>query len=189
MRRAAAWLMLLAMLRCTDSAPLFAQGADERFVQERLVENLKQRERERYVELVPPEEAILAMEKHFLADSGGWVDVYYTDFHDDDNDSETKDTFDADLSVDTRVWVKALWRPTLKGDYIYEHSVYARFRNFYISRWPDEEQPDALDDNDGPHVDLLHLDMDLRWVKARVGRQYLELGQGIAYSNGNCLAP
>jgi hypothetical protein len=61
--------------------------------------------------------------------------------------------------------------------------VYARFKNFYISRWPNEEQPAAQDDNDGPHVDLLYADFDLRLAELRAGRQYLTLGQGITYAN------
>lgn len=160
-----------------------AQDSRERFVQERLIENRKFRELEKYVSLEPTEKAILAEARKFLFDAGGWVDVSYIEFHNDDNNKRLKDVFDADLSVDTRVWAKATFRPNLDGDYIYEHSVYARFKNLYVSRWPKEGQPAVQDDNDGPHVDLLYADVDLRWAEVRAGRQYLYLGQGISYAN------
>lgn len=162
---------------------LNAQQSQERFVQERLIQNRKLRDLEKYLALEPKEEAILAKTKKLLLDYGGWVDVTYTEYHDDDNSRQEKDIFDADLSVDARAWVKATLRPRLGGEYIHEHSLYARFRNFYISRWPNEEQPAVQDDNDGPHVDLLYADLDLRFIRVRAGRQHLSLGQGIAYYN------
>jgi len=148
-----------------------------------LVQNRKFREIERYTELEPKEEAILAKAKHFLIDAGGWVDVTYTEFYDDDNSRQEKDIFDADISVDSRAWFQAIVRPKLDTDYIYEHTLYGRVRDYYVSRWPNEEQPAAQDDNDGPHMDLLYLDLDFQYAKLRTGRQYLSLGQGIAYSN------
>lgn len=162
---------------------LYAQTAQGRFAQERLIENRKVRELEKYRELEPREEAILAKTKKLLFDFGAWTDVTYTEFHDDDNSRREKDIFDADLSVDTRAWAKGILRPRLSGEYIHEHFLYVRFRNFYVSRWPNEEQPAVQDDNDGPHVDLLYAKLDLRYIQVRTGRQYLSLGQGISYSN------
>jgi len=172
-----------AVSLCLNQSTPFAAEPSQRFIQERLVENQKLREMERYIRLAPKAEAILAKEKKLLLDFGGWTDVTYIEFHDDDNSGSTKDVFDADLSVDTRFWVQGIFRPVLDRDYIYEHSVFAQLRNFYISRWPNEEQPAAQDDNDGPHVDLLYADLDLKLAKVRFGRQFLILGQGISYSN------
>jgi len=161
---------------------LFGQSTEERFVQERLVENLRRRKLEKYVRLRPEEEAILAKTKKLLWDAGGWIDVGYTEFRNDDNDRNAKDTFDADLSVDSNVWIEVIYRPNLEADYVREHTAYIQFNNFYISRWPDGGEI-AIDDNDGPHVDSLYIDLDLGLLTVRIGRQYLSVGQGISYGN------
>lgn len=184
-RRRLGALSFFYLTLCLTLRPpaLQAQPPAERFIQERLTENLSLHEKERYLERELKEKAILVQAKKFLFDFGGWVDVNYTEFHNDDNDRGTKDIFDADLSIDTRLWVEGIFRPRLGGSYVYEHTIYAQFRNFYISRWPNEEQPAVQDDNNGPHVDLLYLDLDLQYANLRVGRQYLALGQGISYLN------
>lgn len=162
----------------------YGQETSQRFVQERLTENLEFRQKQRYFEeAFPVKKAVTAKAQKLLLSYGGWVDVSYTDFHDDDNSDTEKDIFDADLSVDTRVWAKAVLRTDLEDDYLPEFSIYTRFSNFYISRWPNEEQPLVEDDNDGPHTDLLYLNLEFPDSELRIGRQYLALGQGITYSN------
>lgn len=161
---------------------VYAQDTSSRFVQERLTKNQKLRDFERYQSIKPREQAIIAESRKWLLSGGGWVDVIYTEFHNDDNSQAVEDVFDADLSVDTRLWTELTLRPSLDGDYIYEHTVYAKFRNLYISRWPNDNGV-AKDDNDGPHTEMLYLDLDLKHAKIRTGRQYLTLGQGIVYGN------
>ena len=164
------------------STEIQAQETSARFIQERLVENQRQRELEKYMKLRPEEKAVLVEAKKLLLDFGGWADLLYTEFHNDDNSRREKDIFDANLSVDTNLWFQAKWRPRLGGDYVYEHSIFVQFSNFYIARWPNDN-PAVLDDNDGPHVDLLFGELDLRYAQVRFGRQFLNLGQGIVYSN------
>ncbi|MFH1800084.1 MAG: alginate export family protein [Candidatus Omnitrophota bacterium] len=161
---------------------LMAQDPLPRAAREQRIENLQLRERERYLEKMPKEGAVIAKADKYLLSFGGWADVDYIDFGNDDNNREEKDVFDADLMVDTRLWVKGVWRMDL-GKREYEHTVFAQFRNLYTERWPSEGQPLVQDDNDGPHVDLLYGDLDLGLGKLRTGRQYLNLGQGIVLSD------
>jgi len=162
-----------------------AQTVNARSAQERLTENLQLRERARYLEASEKEGSIIAKARNFLFSFGGWADLDYIEYHDDDNNDGEKDIFDADLLVDTRLWVKGTVRHGLWGNsnINFEHTVFAQLRNLYISRWPNEEQPLARDDNDGPHMDLLYIDLDLHKAALRTGRQYLNLGRGITLAD------
>lgn len=165
--------------------PSWAKETNLPTTQKKLTENIQQRERERYLEAPAKEGAIVAKEKNYLLSFGGFQDLDYIENHNDDNNAEEKDVFDADLLVDSRIWVKGILRHSLGENKVhrFEHTLFTQFRNLYIARWPNKKQLLEGSDNDGPHVDLLYLDLDLQLATLRTGRQYLNLGQGITLAD------
>lgn len=165
---------------------IWAEEINARAAQGRLTENLQLRERGRYLDTLAKEAAVAPKARNFLLDFGGYADFDYIDYHNDDNNREVRDVYDAEILVDSRIWVKGIVRHQLgeKNPHHFEHVVFAQFRDLYMSSWPKEELLlGHRDDNVGPRVDLLYLDLDLQYATFRSGRQYLNLGQGIALAD------
>jgi hypothetical protein len=114
-------------------------------------------------------------QRKFLFDYGGWINLIYINYHNDDNDSSVADLIDESLSLDVRLWAKLIYRPSWEK----EHSIYLRLKNEYLRRW----SYDPAKDNDGPHLDMGYLTLDFKPLWIQTGRQYFSLGQGIAYSD------
>ena len=176
-------ILLFLFLPLLPFRAAIAEEMPARAIRERNLETIQLRERERYLAERPKEGAIIAKADTYLLSFGGWADVDYIEYYNDDNDRHTKDIIDTDLLVDTRAWVKGVWRMNLGGKRDLEHSVFFQMKNLYLARWGDREYSFVKNDNDGPHVDLLYADIDLGVAKVRSGRQYLTLGRGIALSD------
>ncbi len=112
-------------------------------------------------------------------DYGGWLDLRYDDYQNEDNDSSTKDTYDYTPSLDLRLWLKAILRPSEYSDS--KHFFYLRLKNLYIDQKP--ESTAGGYDHDGPHLDYAYFILDFRPCWIQTGRRYFSIGRGIAYSN------
>jgi len=121
--------------------------------------------------------------QRWVFEGGGWHNYRYTDFHDDDNDANAKDSIDDSLDIDVRLWFKATLKPPEGADYDNEHVFYVRLKHAYTELYGSSDFNNY--DHDGPHVDYAYgiLDFDPFWVE--VGRKYFSIGRGIAYSNVN----
>jgi len=115
-----------------------------------------------------------------IIDYGGWSQVRYINYHDDDRDASAVDTVDDIMWVDTRLWIKTVLRPDAATDR-YRYSLYLRLKNLYSNSQPKATAGGS--DNDGPHVDYAYAHVDLGPWRARAGRHYFSVGQGIAYSD------
>ena len=121
--------------------------------------------------------------RNLVFDYGGWLNLRYLDYDEDDNDSSTPDTLDYTSFVDLRFWLKATLKPPLEASYENEHSFYLRLKDLYLEDRPVETAGGC--DHDGPELDYAYLALDLRPFWLKIGRRYFSVGQGIAYSNVN----
>lgn len=138
-------------------------------------------EEEAWQALEPTEREILKGEKRLLLDYGFWVNQRYSDFTDDDNNSDAVDATNKTYALDQRFWLRATLRPPFEGGYANEHSLYFRLKDKHT--WRDPTDANGRYDWNGPHVDYLFLNLDLRPYQLQVGRRLYGIGQGIAYSN------
>ncbi|MFH1782474.1 MAG: alginate export family protein [Candidatus Omnitrophota bacterium] len=136
-------------------------------------------EEEKRSALEETETKVLEKEKRFIFDYGGWINHRFDNYHNDDNDSLTDDAINHTNSFDSRLWLKAILRSPLDNGIQKEHSLYIRLKDYYIHRYPDDN------DRDGPHLDYAYLTLDLQPLWFRGGRGYFDLGRGIAFSNVN----
>jgi hypothetical protein len=129
------------------------------------------------------ESKVSESEKRLVFDYGGWLNLRYIDYNEDDNDSSSPDIIDYTTLVDSRIWLKATLKPALNANYENQHSLYIRFKNLYADYRPKDTGGGS--DNDGPHLDYAYLILDLRPSWLKIGRGYFSIGQGITYSNVN----
>jgi hypothetical protein len=118
-----------------------------------------------------------------LADYGAWIDLRYTNYKDDDNDSTADDTLRETFEADNRFWLKLNIKPPVDASYDNEHVVYVRLKDLYLKRFPEDTTGDY--DHDGPHLDYAYTILDLHPYKMEIGRKYFNIGRGIVYSNVN----
>lgn len=147
------------------------------------VENERRIEEEKREVLQQTELKIPEGEERLVFDYGGWLNFRFDDYHDDDNDSLARDTYDYDVSVDFRIWLKTILRPPVDASYENEHSLYVRLKDLHIQRRPDDTAGGS--DHDGPHLDYAYLTLDIRPWWLQIGRHYFSVGRGISYSNVN----
>ena len=101
-------------------------------------------------------------------DYGGWTNIRYNHFQNEDNDESASDSLRNYNFVDNRLWFKlALLPEVLEG---HKHAIYVRLKNRYIMRSGDS--PGARYDNDGPHLDNAYVILDFRPVWIEAGRRY-----------------
>ena len=138
-------------------------------------------EEEARQELEQTELEVAKDKRGLVFDYGGWFNVRYLDYDEDDNDSSTPDTIDYTSFVDLRFWLKATFKPPLEATYENEHSLYFRLKDLYLESRPVHTAGGC--DHDGPDLDYAYLILDLRPAWLKIGRRYFSVGQGIAYSN------
>lgn len=138
-------------------------------------------EEENRATLIDSQETYAEGEQYLVFDWGGWFNSRYIDYDNDDNDSSTRDIFDYTYLNDTRLWVKVFLKPSLESDKKNRHSFYLRIKDLHITERPKDTAGGY--DHDGPHVDYAYAILDLRPFWLEVGRHYLSVGRGIAYSN------
>jgi len=138
-------------------------------------------EEQKRIKLQAIEQKILEAEKRFVLDYGGWIDIRFDNYNEDDNDSSLTDTLDATTSFDQRFWMKLTLKPEVGAAHQNQHSVYLRFKNIATITAP--EDVNQTYDNAGPHLDQGYMVLDMRpwWMEG--GRRYFSVGQGIAYGN------
>ncbi len=113
-------------------------------------------------------------------EQGGWATYRYMGFNNIDEDKNTPDSLTSLGILDTRYWVRWLYKPQEKD--VNEHQLYVRLKDRYIRRTGDDPGGERYD-IDGPHVDQAYVILDYRpfWVEA--GRRYFNVGRGIVYSD------
>jgi hypothetical protein len=118
-----------------------------------------------------------------VIDYGGWQNIRYIDFHDDDKDSSTADSVDYMTWLDSRLWLKATLKPALTEEDApqREYALYLRLKNWYIKSMPKETA--GASDNDGPHLEYAYASLQIHPVWFKIGRHYFTVGQGLAYSD------
>ncbi|MDD5005597.1 MAG: alginate export family protein [Candidatus Omnitrophica bacterium] len=109
---------------------------------------------------------------------GGWFNSIYRSYENLDNDKSTVDTIHNSWLNDMRLWFKF----TLFDKY----AAYFRIKNYYVSRSTDTGYTGIGDDYDGPHLDMGYITLNFNEkespITATLGRQYVYIGRGIAYS-------
>lgn len=138
-------------------------------------------EEEKRAALIDSQKTDIDGNQRILFDWGGWINFRYIDYDNDDNDSSSRDSFDYTYSNDTRLWMKAYLMPPPDSDYKNRHSFYLRLKDLYITERPEDTAGGY--DHDGPHLDYAYAILDLRPFWLEIGRHYLSLGRGIAYSD------
>ncbi len=116
----------------------------------------------------------------WLLDYGAWLNYRYIRYSNDDNDSSTEDLLKKRHWIDSRVWMKLAFKPAPEADLGNEHYLYLRVKDLMIDDRPKETAGGW--DHNGWHLEYAYFNCDMRplWVKA--GRQYLSVGEGIAFS-------
>lgn len=118
-----------------------------------------------------------------VIDYGGWQNIRYIDYSDDDKDSSTTDSVDYMTWLDTRLWFKATLKPALKDEDApeREYALYLRLKNWYTKSLPQATAGGTS--NDGPHLEYAYLSFQIQPAWLRIGRHYFSVGQGLAYSD------
>ena len=145
------------------------------------LERIRQIEEEKRKKLEQAESKILAQEDQLIFEWGGWSDIRYDEYNEDDKDASLKDTFAATTSFDTRFWIQAVLKPAVDDPAPRQHSVYLRIKNILTITSP--EDVNETYDNAGPHLDQGYAVIDLRPWNLEFGRRYYTVGQGIVYGN------
>lgn len=172
MKASCALLSALLVLGTIEHALAQTGGQTERRIEERA-----------RAALAPTELAILKQEPRLVMDYGFWLNHLYSDYTDDDNESDRSDLTDKTYAFDRRFWWRATLRPPLDAPAGHEHSLYVRLKD--KSTWRDPSDEHGRYDWNGPHVDYLFLTADFTPFVLQAGRRFYQVGQGIAYSNVN----
>lgn len=168
MRPASVWLAVLLAAAFPMSAAGQSQAERRHEAQARAI-------------LDPSELAILKREGRLVFDYGIWLNHRYSDFTNDDNDAELKDSTNRTYAFDQRVWVRATLRPPADGGYDNEHSLYIRLKERVT--WRDPADANGRFDDNGPHLDYGFLTLDAHPAWLYLGRRLYQVGQGLAYSD------
>lgn len=129
------------------------------------------------------EKKVLKGKGKILVDWGTSLEYSYENDKNKDKDWEQYDRRSHVSQAEARPWIKMSIRPEWaenREEYS-EHILYCRVFDTY--KW---ERPITLeegDDNEGPKIDMLYLDLDFEPLWFKVGRQFFELGTGITYAN------
>ncbi|PKK90806.1 MAG: hypothetical protein CVV64_07970 [Candidatus Wallbacteria bacterium HGW-Wallbacteria-1] len=107
---------------------------------------------------------------------GGWLNVSYYAFDEEDNQQGKDDILDDLFNLDNRIWIK---KTTTTGNFFYLRTKTA-YRRFGWSRGITFD----LDDTEQLGIDMAYVDFGAGPKhRFRLGRQYLHLGRGLVYSN------
>ncbi len=68
-------------------------------------EQVRRIQEEKRKRLDAVESKILSEEGRLLLEWGGWIDMRYDQYNEDDNNASLKDTLAATSSLDTRLWI------------------------------------------------------------------------------------
>lgn len=163
-------ILILSLILIPQIASAQAVENRKLYEQERLLE-------EEYRKSLAATEVIPEIEEKFKLDYGGWVSSIYRTYKNLDNDSDIKDLVAAIWTADARLWAKL----TLP----YQNDVYVRLRNQYNDKKNISDYGGEAPgwDNDGPFLDMGYVTLTSGHYQARAGRQYFNVGRGIAYSN------
>ena len=141
---------------------------EEKLTEEEVVRELKK------IPIEPPvKEEILSFRM------GGWFTSIFRDYTDTDNDAEDKDLVSWSLYNDLRLWSRLTYQN--------EYSLYLRLKHAYTRRDISARSTSYKGDHDGPHLDMAYINIKKpNWklpLDLTIGRQYLFIGRGIAYSD------
>ncbi|MFH0826543.1 MAG: alginate export family protein [Candidatus Omnitrophota bacterium] len=118
--------------------------------------------------------------RQWLLDYGAWLNYRYIKYRNDDNDASTEDLLKKRHWIDSRLWMKLALKPALEAPFENEHYLYLRVKDLMLDDRPKETAGGW--DHDGPHLEYAYVNLDVRPLWIKLGRQYLSVGQGIAYS-------
>jgi hypothetical protein len=141
----------------------------------RTIEEQKRRE------LTSTEKSTIKTGKNFYYDYGGWLDVRYSRYIDNDNNNESPDLLRDSFERDLRLWAKGVYRHFDSKGRPREHGFYLRLKDLYYTDYPETGPGDY--DHEGPAIDLGYVNLDLNPFKAEAGRRYFNIGTGLVYGD------
>jgi hypothetical protein len=122
-------------------------------------------------------------DKRWFLDYGAWLNYRTIKYNNDDNDSTAQDILKKRHWIDSRLWMKVTLKPGLSVTYEDEHYLYLRVKDLMLDDRPKETAGGW--DHDGPRLEYAYINLDMRPLWLKVGRQYFSAGEGIAYSDVN----
>jgi hypothetical protein len=126
---------------------------------------------------------MLKSQKRLVIDYGGWSEFRRDNYINSDNDWYLKDPVDNRLTLDVRVWLKAILRPPLDSACKNVHYLYVRLKELFVSSFHNDEK--FRNKQDTQLVEYAYAVLDLSPVWVQVGRHYVSVGKGLAYSDVN----
>lgn len=168
-------IAICVLLISAAASSAYAQGAssdtseEENLIEEENIRELKE------IPIAPPTKE----EAEFSFRFGGWFSSLFRDYTDPDNDAEDKDLVSWSWYNDLRLWSRLTY-----GD---DYSFYIRLKHTYTRRDISARSTSYKSDYDGPHLDMAYINIKKEdWaipLDLTLGRQYLFIGRGIAYSD------
>ena len=131
---------------------------------------------EEYIKELMVGEEVEPLKEKYKLDYGGWVSSIYRLYREVDNDAADKDSISSIWTQDLRLWGKLTF---LNNNYLY-----VRLRNAYSLKVNESSYTGvaAGGDNEGPEIDMGYFSLSLNKLRVNIGRQYLTIGRGLAYS-------
>jgi len=119
-------------------------------------------------------------EKKINLKFGLWFSSTWRQYKNLDNDKSLDDWVKYTWLQDARIWMNMT--------FFNKHSAYLRIKDYYLRRGVGFGYSGIGDDNKGPELDMGYLKLSFKDYKnlpgdLTLGRQYIYLGRGIAYSN------
>ncbi len=143
--------------------------------EQKLIEEENRREL-KAISIKPPSKG-----EKFSLRFGGWFTSLFRQYTDLDNDAGSKDLTYWILNEDLRLWSQISYQK--------EYVLYVRLKHLYAHRDIGSLSTSYRSDYEGPHLDMAYININQpKWkipVDLTLGRQYLFIGRGIAYSNVN----
>ncbi|MBU2540319.1 MAG: alginate export family protein [Candidatus Omnitrophica bacterium] len=161
-------LLLCSSLHCSAQSATPESTEEDKLIEEETTRELKE------VVIKPP-----PIEKIWSAKLGGWFNSIFRDYTDTDNNAADKDLVSWNWYQDLRLWSRINYRK--------DYSLYLRLKHSYTRRDTSARSTSYSSDYDGPHLDMAYINISKKdWsipLDLTLGRQYLFVGRGIAYSN------
>jgi hypothetical protein len=154
----------------------YAASATDTNEEQKLIEEENRRElKETTIAKPPPKKEAITFR------TGGWFTTLFRDYTDSDNDADTTELASWILTEDLRLWSQL----TYQQDY----TLYVRLKHLYTRRDISSRSTSYASDYEGPSLDMAYLAINkANWrmpIELTLGKQYLFIGRGIAYSDVN----
>ena len=153
----------------------WANAATDTAEEQKLIEEEARREL-KDIKIAPPTKGEV-----WSLRAGGWFTSLFRDYTDLDNDKNGKDLTSWILTEDLRLWSNLSYQK--------KYTLYLRIKHTYTHRDLSSLSTSYRSDYDGPNLDMGYLAITQPdWqipIDLTLGKQYLFVGRGIAYSDVN----